>query len=257
MGTDHCIGHCRLHRVQLYIHTGRIPRVGRGSHRVFQGILQVPLPDSLPFGGCGHTFLHPQFSRILTISGHETELPYKISWNLTEQGCPTGRLFLFSALCGTGNKNDRNKRKRDENTNLAYRKLPGKVGKCLCSDGKVKPCGFGKNHPHCVAVFFPKTLPYRRHLPSGPCSSRAAKARIFTIKKLKSHEPSICHKRTAGSHEDAHAGSEKKKTGGTRTLRQVPATGDDRTGTHLHPVEPDSGNMPPSRQEQAVGQTVQ
>ena len=109
---------------------------------------------------------------------------------------------MFSALCGTGNHNDRNKRKRDENTDLAYRKLPGKIGKCLCSDGKVKPCGFGKNHPRRrLAVFFPKTLPYRRHLPSGPCSSRAAKARIFTIKKIKSHEPSICHKRTASSHE--------------------------------------------------------
>ena len=43
----------------------------------------------------------------------------------------------------------------------------------------------------------------------------------------------------------------------TRTCRQVPATGDDRAGTHLHPVEPDSGNQPPSRQEQAAGQTVQ
>ena len=184
MGTDHCIGHYRLHRVQLYVYTGHIPRVGCGSHRVLQGILQVSLPDSLLSGSSGHTFLHPQFSGILTISGHETELPYKISWNLTEQGCPTGRLFLFSTLRGTRNHNDRNKRKRDENTNLAYRKLPGKVGKCLCSDGKVKPCGFGKNHPRRrLAVFFPKTLPYRRHLPSGPCSSRAAKARIFTIKK--------------------------------------------------------------------------
>ena len=172
--------------------------------------------------------------------------------------CRQGRLFLFSALCGTGNHNDRDKRKRDENTDLAYRKLPGKVGKCLCSDGKVKPCGFGKNHPRRrLAVFFPKTLPYRRHLPSGPCSSRAAKARIFTIKKIKRHEPSICNKRTAGSHEDAHAGNEKKKDGGTRTCRQVPATGDDRTGTHFHPVEPDTGNQPPSRQEQAAGQTVQ
>lgn len=165
---------------------------------------------------------------------------------------------MFSALCGTGNHNDRNKRKRDENTDLAYRKLPGKIGKCLCSDGKVKPCGFGKNHPRQrLAVFFPKTLPYRRHLPSGPCSSRAAKARIFTIKKIKRHEPSICNKRTAGSHEDAHAGNEKKKDGGTRTCRQVPATGDDRTGTHFHPVEPDTGNQPPSRQEQAAGQIVQ
>ena len=45
------------------------------------------------------------------------------------------------------------------------------------------------------------------------------------LKKIKRHEPSICNKRTAGSHEDAHAGNEKKKDGGTRTCRQVPATG--------------------------------
>ena len=63
---------------------------------------------------------------------------------------------MFSALCGTGNHNDRNKRKRDENTDLAYRKLPGKVGKCLCSDGKVKPCGFGKNHPRRRLRYFPE-----------------------------------------------------------------------------------------------------
>ena len=72
MGTDHRIGHYCLHRVQLYILTGHIPRVGCGSHRVFQGIPQVPLPDSLSSGGCGHTFLHPQFSGILTKFGHET-----------------------------------------------------------------------------------------------------------------------------------------------------------------------------------------
>ncbi len=77
------------------------------------------------------------------------------------------------------------------------------------------------------------------------------------LKKIKRHEPSICNKHTASSREDAHAGNEKKKTDGTRTCRQVPATGDDRAGTHLHPVEPDSGNQPPSRQEQAAGQTVQ
>lgn len=158
MGTDYCIGHYRLHRVQLYVFTGHIHRVGCCSHRVLQGIFQVPLPDSLLSGSSGHTFLHPQFSRILTISGHETELPYKIMRNLTEQGCPTGRLFLFYAIYGTGNCNDRNKGKRDENTDLAYRKLPGKVGKRLCSDGKVRPCGFGKKSSSLRSGIFPENL---------------------------------------------------------------------------------------------------
>lgn len=165
---------------------------------------------------------------------------------------------MFSALCGTGNHNDRNKRKRDENTDLAYRKLPGKVGKCLCSDGKVKPCGFGK-------IILAGGLRYFSRKPcltEGICRRALVvhglpKPEYSQLKKIKRHEPSICNKRTAGSHEDAHAGNEKKKDGGTRTCRQVPATGDDRAGTHLHPVEPDSGNQPPSRQEQAAGQTVQ
>ena len=143
-----------------------------------------------------------------------------------------------------------------KNTGLAYRKLPGKVGKCFFSDGKVGPCGFGKNHPHCAAVFFPKTLPYRKHLRRALVVQRAAKARVFTI-KINSHESSICHKRAAGSHEDAHARNKKKENRGTRTGCQVPATGDDRTGTRFHIVEPHSGNMPPSRQEQAAGGIIQ
>ncbi|EEB23001.1 hypothetical protein BACDOR_04649 [Phocaeicola dorei DSM 17855] len=143
-----------------------------------------------------------------------------------------------------------------KNTGLAYRELPGKVGKCFFSDSKVEPCGFGKNHPHCAAVFFPKTLPYRKHLPPALVVQRAAKARVFTI-KINSHEPSICHKRAAGSHEDAHARNKKKENRGTRTGCQVPATGDDRTGTRFHLVEPHSGNMPPSRQEQVAGGIIQ
>lgn len=99
MDTLHRVGYYRLHRVRLYVFPWNIPRVGGGSHRVLQGILQVPLPDSLLSGGRGHTFLHPQFSGILTISGHETELSYRIMWNLTVQGCPTGRpFFMFRVL---------------------------------------------------------------------------------------------------------------------------------------------------------------
>lgn len=170
MGTDHRVGRHRLHRVQLYIFTGNITRVGCGSHRVLQRILQVPLPDSLPPGGCGHTFLHPQFPGILTIiSGHEAEPPYRIMWNLTEQGCPTGRLFSFSALCEAGNHNGRNKRKKDENTGLAYRKLPGKVGKRFFSDGKAKPRGVsGKIILAGGCGIFPESLALPEAFAVGP-----------------------------------------------------------------------------------------
>ena len=67
MGTDHRIGHCRLHHVQLYVFAGNIPRLDCGSHRVLQGILQVPVPDSLPPGGSGNTVLYPQLSGVLTM----------------------------------------------------------------------------------------------------------------------------------------------------------------------------------------------
>lgn len=67
MGTDHRVRPHRLHRVQLYVFTGSIPRVGRGKHRMLPGILQVPVPDCLSSGSGGHTFLHLQFSGILII----------------------------------------------------------------------------------------------------------------------------------------------------------------------------------------------
>lgn len=67
MDTDHRIRHCSLHRVQLYVFTGSIPRVGRGKHRMLPGILQVPVSDCLSPGSGGHTFLHIQFSGILII----------------------------------------------------------------------------------------------------------------------------------------------------------------------------------------------
>ena len=140
-----------------------------------------------------------------------------------------------------------------KNTSLAYRELPGEVGKCFFSDGKVGPRGFGKNHPHCVAVFFPKTLPYRKHLPSGPCSSTGCQSPNIHNLKIKSHEPSICNKRTDGSHGDARAGNKKKeKSGNTRTPNQIPAERDDRAGTHFHLIESHPGNMPPPRQEQVI-----
>lgn len=67
MGTDHRVRPHRLHRVQLYVFTGSIPRVGRGKHRMLPGILQVPISDCLSPGSGGHTFLHIQFSGILII----------------------------------------------------------------------------------------------------------------------------------------------------------------------------------------------
>ncbi|MCG4759068.1 hypothetical protein [Bacteroides eggerthii] len=83
----------------------------------------------------------------------------------------TGGPFCFPRFTNPDAGETEIKGKGMGNTGLAYRELQGKVGKCFFSDGKVGPRGFGKNHPRRAAVFFPKTLPYRKHLPPGPCSS--------------------------------------------------------------------------------------
>ena len=162
--------------------------------------------------------------------------------------------FMKTRMTGSGTE-----RKERHIQPVADRELQGKVGKRFFSDGKAGTLRVSrKNHPR------PEGL---RYFSRKPCLSgsvcrkahvvqRAAKARVFTI-KINSHESSICHKRAAGSHEDAHARNKKKENRGTRTGCQVPATGDDRTGTRFHIVEPHSGNMPPSRQEQAAGGIIQ
>ncbi len=81
----------------------------------------------------------------------------------------SGRLFLFPELHGYENNGnmkreahtaiDRPKNYRAKLANAPF----GRQGRALQVSRK--------NHPHCVPVFFPKTLPYREHLPYSPCSS--------------------------------------------------------------------------------------
>ena len=76
MDTDRIIGCCSVHRVQLLVHKRHISGMGGGSHRLFQGILQVHLQDCLPPVGSGYIILHTQSSDFLTTSNYETEIPY-------------------------------------------------------------------------------------------------------------------------------------------------------------------------------------
>ena len=99
------------------------------------------------------------------------EMPYK-SHNTSRNGAVHhGRLFLFpmfyeSGSEGNGYKKEKGWRIQAWHTRNYRAKLAnasfGRQGQAL---------RFRKNHPHCAAVFFPKTLPYRKHLPPGPCSS--------------------------------------------------------------------------------------
>ena len=52
---------------QLSLHAGSISRVSGCRHRFLQGILPVPLRDSLPSGNAGHHRRHTEFSNLLNI----------------------------------------------------------------------------------------------------------------------------------------------------------------------------------------------
>ena len=65
VGKDGSIGPHSRHRVQLALFARHIPRMDRRGHRVFQGTVQVPLPDSLYARGARHHPVHPEFSGLL------------------------------------------------------------------------------------------------------------------------------------------------------------------------------------------------
>lgn len=168
MDTDHRIRHCSLHRVQLYVFTGSIPRVGRGSHRVLQGILQVPVPGCLYSGSGGHTFLHPQFSGILTISGHEPEMPYKSCNTLRNGAVHHGRPFLFPTFYEPGRGGNRNKRKRDGQYRLG---IPGTTGQSwqmllFGRQGRASRFREKSSSPRCG--IFPENLALPEAFAAGP-----------------------------------------------------------------------------------------
>ena len=115
--------------------------------------------------------------------------------------------------------------------------------------------GFGKNHPRRRLRYFS-----RKPCLSGsirrpaPVVQRAAKARVFTLNN-KDYATSDHHKTTVtGPDRDAR---------GKKTESAHPAAGNQaaakrkRSGTYLQTVEPDTGNMQPSRQGQAAGGVLQ
>ena len=65
VGKDGSIGPHSRHRVQLALFARHIPRMDSRGHRVFQGTVQVPLPDSLYSRGVRHHPVHPEFSGLL------------------------------------------------------------------------------------------------------------------------------------------------------------------------------------------------
>ena len=106
---------------------------------------------------------------------------------LQNRAVPTNGPVLYSTLYEDKGNGNRDEKERGHIQPLADRELQGKVGKRFFSDGKAGPFGFrGKIILAALRYFSRKPClsgsVYRKAL----VVQRAAKARIFTIKIIKS-----------------------------------------------------------------------
>lgn len=95
VGKDGSIGHHSRHRVQLALFTRHIPRMDRRGHRVFQGTVQVHLPDSLYSRGARHHPVHPELSGFLKSAPGTAQADkhrHSMTTGVTACGCPR---FLY------------------------------------------------------------------------------------------------------------------------------------------------------------------
>lgn len=188
MAVEDIVGNRCRRSFLLPVHTGHIAGMGCGGHCMFQGIFQVPVQDSLPYSR-----RHTAFRNIGRIDFLIMELRDMITYSIQQAGPSDCRVALFLWACHSGAKlklkdlahpgnhiglllQDATQKGcvfmpyqhycRTGSTGIRRladpKELPGKISDRFLSDGKVGPCGFGKNHPRCAPVFFPKTLPYRK-----------------------------------------------------------------------------------------------
>lgn len=166
MGKDPRAGRHGSRHIQLAPYTRHISRMDRRGHHLFQGILQVPLPCSLPARGTGHPPVHTEFSGLLK----SDDMEHARSLSLQHKGAVRERAALFVSVTA-GNDTGRKGNGRKTQT-LANRELQGKVGKRFLPDGKVRPQAVSEKIILAGGSgIFPKTLPFRKRLPLGPCSS--------------------------------------------------------------------------------------
>ena len=163
MGKDTRAGRNSSHHIQLALFPRYIACMDCRGHHLFQGTLQVPLPYSLFSRGIGNHSVHTEFSGLLK----SDDMEHARNLSLQHKGAVRERAALFVSVTA-GNDTERKGNGRKTQT-LANRELQGKVGKRFLSDGKVS--FWEKSSSPEAPVFFPKTLPFRKHLPLGPCSS--------------------------------------------------------------------------------------
>lgn len=165
MGKDTRAGRNSSHHIQLALFPRHIACMDRRGHHLFQGTLQVPLPCSLFSRGTGHHSVHTEFSGLLK----SDDMEHARNLSLQHKGAVRERAALFVSVTtgnDTGRKGNGLKHRHWQTEN--YR---AKLANASCRTARSGRKRFRKNHPRCAPVFFPKTLPFRKHLPLGPCSS--------------------------------------------------------------------------------------
>jgi len=166
MGKDTRAGRNSSHHIQLALFPRYIACMDCRGHHLFQGTLQVPLPYSLFSRGIGNHSVHTEFSGLLK----SDDMEHARNLSLQHKGAVRERAALFVSVTA-GNDTER-KREWTENTDIGKPRTTGQSWQTLLVGRQGQAAsGFGKNHPRCAPVFFPKTLPFRKHLPLGPCSS--------------------------------------------------------------------------------------
>ena len=166
MDKDTRAGRNSSHHIQLALFPRYIARMDRRGHHLFQGTLQVPLPYSLFSRGTGHHSVHTEFSGLLK----SDDMEHARNLSLQHKGAVRKRAALFISVTPGNDAPEREKGRKTQT--LALRRTTGQSWQTLLVGRQGQAAsGFGKNHPRCAPVFFPKTLPFRKHLPLGPCSS--------------------------------------------------------------------------------------
>ena len=171
------------YRVRLALLARHITRMDCSGHRVFQRSTQVPLPDSLFSCGTRHHPVYPGFYGLLKPDG----MGYIQTLPLQGKRAVRSRAALF--MSATIQKTRRTGMEdTDIDTPMNYR---AKLADASCRTAR-SGLRFRKNHPRCAPVFSPKTLPFRKHPPSGPCSSTGCQSPSIHIKIIK-----LCDKQSS------------------------------------------------------------
>lgn len=179
MGKDTRAGRNSSHHIQLALFPRYIACMDRRGHHLFQGTLQVPLPYSLFSRGTGHHSVHTEFSGLLK----SDDMEHARNLSLQHKGAVRERAALFVSVT-TGNDTGRKGKGRKTQT-LALRRTTGQSWQTLLVGRQGQAAsGFGKNHPRRRLRYFSR----KPCLSGNVCRwalvvQRAAKARVFTLKK--------------------------------------------------------------------------